>query len=418
MFRKRLKGKYLKWYLRSAHKKQIDHVGQALQDKGYRSTVIQNHLLEWIRFSNYTWEHQFELPSNILSRVVEGYLCKRLPKGSQTRRRGIRAAIRIFLETDEKGQFTRRMKKPRPLLSRLYQQWVPQYVDDLCHQQNLSPSTLRKREVFLRKFTDFLEKNHVQVAEEITPDLVLASFTDLGGWGQEMRMGYATALRTFLRWGYCVGVFPKDLSCAVMTKRRYADARIPDVLSEEETEKILSSIDRTTAIGKRNFAIILLAACYGLRPCDIRELSLENIRWREGLVCLTQSKTKKALVLPLLSEVSTALIDYLQKGRPPSDSRKMFLRHLAPYEPFSKDNNLAVIMHSALDQAGMSHRKGSRGLYLLRHSLATRLLKEGQSLQVIAEVLGHGDLNATLIYAKVNLPALRTVAMSIEEGLS
>ena len=418
MFRKRLNGEYLSWYLSSPHKNRIDHVGEALLNKGYRPAVIQNHLLEWIRLSRYLSTRNCPIPSNIFSKEIKEYLGKRFPEGSETRRRGIRAAIRIFLETDNAGDFPRRMKIPKPKPSFLYQQWVPQYLYYLRQHRNLSESTLRNRERFLKKFTDFFEKSDVRYAKDISPQVILDSLKDLPGWDQSMRLGYASALRSFLRWGYSEGFFPTDLSCAVITARRYRDAKIPDLLSDEEIEKLLGSIDRKTPLGKRDFAILLLAARYGLRPGDIRQLSLEDIKWRDGLISITQSKTGGSLVLPLLGDVSAALIEYLQNGRPHTESRKVFVRHVAPYEPFSKDNNLAVIMKKALVQAGMANKKGLKGLYLLRHSLATRLLREGNSVKAIADVLGHDDITSTFIYSKVNLGELRTVAISIKEVLS
>lgn len=417
MFQNRLRGEYLHWYLNSPHKDRIEFVGEALITKDYQFAVVENHLREWIRLSRYLSDHNISLPATVFSKEIQDYLRICFPKLSKSRMRGIRAGIRIFLETDKYGNFPRRMKIQKSPPSHLYQQWALPYFQYLRCCRNLAESTLRHHELLLKKFTIFLRDSGVNCTEDLTHRIILDSFTNLDGWRQATLIKYASVIRGFLRWGYAENLFPQDLSGAVITVRRYYDAKIPDVLSEEEIDRILFSVNRDTPLGKRNYAILLMAACYGLRPSDIRHLSLENIRWREGVIELTQSKTTNPLILPLLEDVTNALIEYL-KVRPPTDNRKIFIRHLAPYEPFSENNNLADIMQSALDQAGMQGRKGLRGLYLFRHSLATRLLREGNSINSIADVLGHSDVSSTFIYTKVDLDRLRTVAISIKEVLS
>lgn len=418
MFRNRLHGDYLPWYLSSPHKERMDLVGEALLVKGYRCPVVQNHVLEWIRLSRYLSNHSLPLPSTVSCKEIDDHLRARFPEGSVTRRRGIRAAIRIFLEADDCGEFPRRLRPPRPSPPLLYQQWIPPYFHHLRQCRNVSESTLRHRDILLRRFIEFSARSGVGCAGDLSHQIVFESFNDLAGWGQEMRFSYASALRGFLRWGFSEKLFVRDLSGAVMSARRYNDARIPDVLSDEEVDRILGSVDRNTALGKRNYAILLLAARYGLRPCDIRHLCLENMRWREGLIALTQSKTATPLLLPLLEDVAMALLDYLKNGRPCTDSRRFFVRHLAPYEDFSEHNNLAAIMQTTLTKAGMNDRRGLHGMRLFRHSLATRLLREGNPIKTIADVLGHRDISSTFIYTKVDLDELRTVAISIKEVLS
>ena len=158
--------------------------------------------------------------------------------------------------------------------------------------------------------------------------------------------------------------------------------------------------------------MLLLAGRYGLRPSDIRQLLLEHVDWRHGRIALRQSKTGQVLSLPLLPDVAAALSSYLRYGRPTTDSRHVFVRHRAPFEAFVPANNLSTIMRAALGRAGLAHRHGRRGLSLLRHSLATQLLAAGQPLKAIGDILGHVRLDSTLIYAKVDLATLRTVAIS------
>ncbi len=116
-----------------------------------------------------------------------------------------------------------------------------------------------------------------------------------------------------------------------------------------------------------------------------------------------------------MPEVAHALQEYLRQGRPSTQSRIIFIRHRAPFEPFGPNNNLSTIMREALKRAGLAGRPGRRGLYLFRHTLATRMLAQGQPLKTIGDVLGHAHTSSTLFYTKVDLPALRTAALSIAE---
>jgi integrase len=187
------------------------------------------------------------------------------------------------------------------------------------------------------------------------------------------------------------------------------------VLGQAEVDRVLAAVDRSTPLGRRDYAVLVLAARYGLRPCDIRQLTLDEIDWREARIDLRQVKTGRPLVLPLLPDVADALSAYLLDGRPASTNRTVFLRHCAPFEPFAAENNLATIMRDALRRAGLADRPGRRGLYLFRHTLATQLLAAGHPLKAIADVLGHASTQTTYGYTRVEVAGLRSVAISAEE---
>jgi integrase len=241
--------------------------------------------------------------------------------------------------------------------------------------------------------------------------------TQLSGLTPATRLSYASTLRSFHRWAFLDGLLEHDLSGAAATVRQYRLTGLPDLLADDEVAQLLQAVDRSTAVGRRDYAVLLLAARYGMRPSDIRQLSLDHINWRGGHMTLPQAKTGQLLVLPLLPEVAEALITYLRHGRPPTQFRNVFVRHLAPYEPFTPNNNFPTIVREALRRAGLDQRPGRKGLYLLRHTLACRLLRAGNSIKTIADVLGHVHLDSTLIYAKVDLSHLETVALSIAELL-
>ena len=229
------------------------------------------------------------------------------------------------------------------------------------------------------------------------------------------RLTYVTTLRNFFRWAVMEGLLPGDLSAAVPPPRQFKQRGLCDALTEHEVTRLLNRVDRSTAIGRRDYAVLLLAARYGLRPCDLRQLRLDAFDWREHVLSITQAKTGRALTLPLLPDVVDALIAYLRNGRPATTSRYVFVRHKAPFEPFMAANNLATIMRQALQRVGLDQREGRRGLYLLRHTLASRMLASGSPLKRIGDVLGHASTDSTMEYASVDLTALRRVAISEAE---
>jgi site-specific recombinase XerD len=219
-------------------------------------------------------------------------------------------------------------------------------------------------------------------------------------------------LRDFLRYLWIKGILPKDLSLAVPKIRCSLDAHVPTIWKDDQISRVLAAVDRGTLIGKRDYAILLLACQLGLRAKDIRELRLENLDWAESRISLIQSKTGAPLILPLLDEVGNALIDYLQFGRPKSQRREIFLQATPPHHPFRSSSSLTTIMNRYRKLAGLSVEEfGSGGMHSLRHTLATRMMERNVPLESISSILGHRSMESTRIYTKVNLPALRTVCL-------
>ncbi|MHC5537109.1 site-specific integrase [Singulisphaera rosea] len=418
MFKDWLSGELRSWYVQSPHKDRIDFVGARLQELKYLPVVVRLHLHEWVRFARHLEEHALPLPCSVHDLGVTRYLAVRFPRGSLSRRRGILSSIRIFLEMDGDGRFSRRALAPQRTTNALFQQVAPAYLDFLRKHHGVAAKTVRKRAFQLTLFTGYLERAGISTWEEVQP-AALRTFlaTQLTDKGLGTRRSYASTLRGFLRWAFLHGLLERDLSPAAALVRQYRLAGIPDLLTDDEVAALLQAVDRSTALGKRDYAILLLAARLGMRPGDIRQLRLDHINWRSQQIAFPQAKTGRLLVLPLLSEVAEALIAYLRHGRPQAECRNVFVRHLAPYEPFVPDNNLATIVQQALRRAGLDSRHGRKGLYLFRHTLASRLLSTGTSIKTIGDVLGHVHLDSTLIYTKVDLAHLKTVALSIEELL-
>ena len=228
----------------------------------------------------------------------------------------------------------------------------------------------------------------------------------------------ATNLRVFLRYLTMQGVVHAPLVESVPKIRVYRDEHIPDVWTPKEVDALLAAVDRASPIGKRDFAILLLAARLGMRAGDIRDLRIEDLRWDEGCIKRIQSKTGTPLVLPMTNEVGEAIIDYLRNGRPPCQYREVFLRAHAPFAPFGRNNSLYCIITTYRKRAGITLPGRSRkGLHSLRHTVATRLLEADTPFPVISSIMGHLSSESTRIYAKVDVETLRKVALDLQEDV-
>lgn len=403
-------------YQSCLYKKRIDLIGTHLIQLGYVRVVVGQHVREWLRFTAYLETRGVRLPSSRRAPEVQSYLVQRLqPCRSASRARVVRASVRIFLEADDTGRFRRRVGKalrPVPIgLATI----ADQYVTFLKLHRGAAARTVAKRRWQLGRFADFVEQAGVSNLAAITPRHIQQFLIGLRTQAAVTRMTYATTLRSFLGWAYAAGLVAVDLRPAVMAPRRFKQRGIRDVLSDGDVTRILAGTDRSSVTGRRDYAVLILAAHYGLRPCDIRQLQLDDFQWREGVLSIQQAKTGRQLTLPLLPEVTDAIVAYLRDGRPATALRHVFVRHRAPFEPFVAANNLASIMRQALQRVGLDQRRGRRGLYLFRHTLANRMLSAGCPIKSIADVLGHASTEATMEYASIDLAALRRVALSEQE---
>lgn len=219
-----------------------------------------------------------------------------------------------------------------------------------------------------------------------------------------------TALRSFLRYLHVRGVC-RDLSASVPAVAGYRLCGLPRAMSEEDVRRLQESCERETAVGRRDFAILLLLSRLGLRSSEVAGLNLDDVRWIRGEI-LIRGKGSEGL-LPLPQDVGEALSAYVKRDRPASTTRSLFLQMRAPHRQLTPGAVRASV-RSACQRAGMV----PAGSHCLRHAAATGMLRKGASLPDIAQVLRHRSLETTAIYAKVDRQALRTVARLWPGGTS
>ena len=417
MFITKASKEYARWYQVSSRRDRIDLITKSLIKQRYLDVVVDEHVREWVRFVKDCDERKIDIPSNIYAGEIAAYIRRRFPKGSASRRRFIWASLRIFIEADDQGHFTRRVRPAPKLRSQLFQEWIPPYLNLLRQHRGVSEKTIAKNTFALGMFLEFLDRTGVVDLANLTAKHIHDFCLNPDNRKPITRTSYLGIIRRFLKYTFSQGRLVRDLSSAIAPAKHYRHGGLHDVLTEHELNQLLGSLDRSNALGRRDTAIILLTARYGIRPSDIRRLCLDDIRWRQGRIVFTQSKTGRELTLPLLPDVSKALIDYLRNGRPQTQVRNIFVRHKAPFEPFVPSDNLFHIMTKALRRAGLDQRPGRRGLYLLRHTLATRMLSANIPIKMIADLLGHASTDSAFGYTKIDWPRLRAAALSMGEVL-
>lgn len=216
------------------------------------------------------------------------------------------------------------------------------------------------------------------------------------------------ALRAFICFLRIQGVRDDRLEDAIPSAPRRRLVGLPRHIDSDQLEQLIESLDRSTPTEKRNRAMILSVARLGLRCNEVVGIRIDDLDWRAAVVHIRSRKTGRGATLPIPAEVGAAIVDYLRHGRPRTGSRHVFvLHHLRVGEP-ATHQILYDAVSTAVRKAGIE--TPSRGPNLLRHSLATRLIRSGASLSEIADLLGHRCLATTQIYAKLDLPSLRAVA--------
>ena len=220
------------------------------------------------------------------------------------------------------------------------------------------------------------------------------------------------AVRAFIRFLVSRGAVRSGLDGAVPTVRQWKHASLPKALTGEEVQRVLSLCESETDVAVRDHAVLVLLARLGLRAGEVAALEIEHLRWSEGELVVVPGKSGRERLLPLSDEVGRTLVAYLQR-RPQSDDRRVFRCALVPNRPLSA-SSVSAIAGRYLRRAGLP--TGYCGAHVLRHTVATQMVRRGVSFKQVADVLGHARLETTAIYAKLDLQMLSQLALPFPGG--
>ena len=222
-----------------------------------------------------------------------------------------------------------------------------------------------------------------------------------------------TTLRCFMKYAFEQKLLALDYSNKIPKYRSVIQPKLPSTYTKEEIENLISSVERSSPAGKRNYAIILIAARLGLRASDISRLKFEDLHWSTSTIEIKQFKSGKDLVLPLLPDVGNAIIDYLKYGRPKSEEPYVLLTERPPYGQFTTSNVVTHVVQRAFLNAGINIKGKRFGPHSLRHSLGFRMLEQSTVLPVISEVLGHENTESTRYYLRIDLESMRQCMLDV-----
>lgn len=383
----------------------------SLRERGYAAQSIHRQVLLAASFSGWLARRRLVL-GGIASSLVPQYLRYRLRHVRPSR--GDVAALKHLLEflrcegAIPGEKITRDPTTPAERCTHTYEQY-------LREARGLSQATIINYVPFVRSFIkDCFGNGAVAWSQLCARDVVRFVERQARCLHPKRSKLLTSALRSFLQYARYCGKVKLDLAAAVPVVPNWTMTTIPRAIPADQVRQLLATIDRSTAVGRRDYAILLVLARLGLRSGEVAFLELDDIDWNAGQLSV-HGKTGQRGELPLPTDVGKAIAAYLRHGRPPSTSRRLFLRARAPICGFRGASGVGSIVRHRLQRAGID--APTHGAHQFRHGLACELLRQGASLGEIGELLGHHSPETTKIYAKVDLKALRTLALPWPGGV-
>ncbi len=279
-------------------------------------------------------------------------------------------------------------------------------------EQRLHKSTISKHECHLSRFLQFLKENKIDAITQVRLIHILDYLKSISTSTKASSHKSIQVLRGLFRYLHATQILETDFSIMIPRSNYKPQPKLPSTYSKEEVEKLIASVERSSFMGRRDYAILLLAARLGLRNSDIANIKFENLFWEKNMIRLFQYKTDKEIELPLLSEVGNAIIDYLKYSRQYSEEPYVFLTSRSPVKPLTI-MGITNIVGRAFAKSGINIKNRRHGPHALRHSLAQRLLEQQTMLPVISEVLGHENIESTRFYLRVDINSMRQCALDV-----
>lgn len=403
------------WTLRDLRKPPLgsflDDFCDWLLDHGFSWDTVRTHLGRLLHLNRWLAERDWN-PTEKLSRTeIEGFCAA---YRQRCRCRGVREdhlkrmwhSLSRFVEFLGEGDlFYQQLAAP------VYQPLLDDYLYWMWEHQHAAAGTLELRKLGVSRFLASLGEDATAegLAKLDTQRIESFSIEYAEGRARAARRSMQSALRTFLRFCFHEGYIQQHFEHAVPTLRTYKLAQVPRGLSEAQALAVLESVDRNTDVGQRDYAILRLLYTYGVRGGQVRALRLDDIHWSKDQILFKGTKGGKDSLLPLTAEVGESLLAYLQKSRPHSAFREVFLMCRAPYHPFLQSNSLSAIIRHYILALGLE--VPGKGSHVFRHAFATRMVADGHPFKAVADVLGHRHLSTTFIYTKIHFNALSQVAL-------
>ena len=398
------------WFSGTELSSSVDTYVRHLSKRGYSHQTLTVYLECVAHFAHWSARQRIGL-AEINEGAVDRFLRQHLPicrcaKRCQRTRHGIRAALVHLLELlRTEGRIAPRKSADPPTVTDEISHFE-HYLMQVC---GLSPVRCRVRLQRVRAFLlNGFVAGHTRISTMKPSDVVRFMTKYTQDWAASSKRAAGDSLRSYFRFKALQDENTAVLSAAIPTVAQWRMAGLPKGITAEQVARLLKAFDQSSATGIRDYAITRCLVDLGLRAIEVARLRLDDIDWRQGLMCI-RGKGLRVDILPLPQTTGHAIVNYLRHGRPQTSSRVIFMRHRPPLDSPATACVVRAAVRNAAERCGLEH--SFHGPHVLRHSLAQRLVQSGTPLKQIADLLRHRSLDTSTIYTKVDLPALNQVAL-------
>lgn len=395
---------------------EIEQYVSYLAQQGYSTRTILRRVPILVQFSKHAQSHG-AISSHDLSFHVDCFITQWTnthAKDNPEKKAWVVNAVRRPVEQLLSLIMTNFQGKGRQSTQQLpFLNQTPDFFKYLREERGLREKSILHYIHYLHRLENYLIHINISDFNELTPVSMSAFVIESGRQLSPRSMtGLCSSIRVFLRYLYREQLTQHDLSVHIESPRQYQLADVPRSISWDDVKRMFDVVDRRTALGKRDYAILLLLITYGLRGYEVASLTLDHIDWKRERVLVPQRKAGHTTAYPLSSIIGEAIIDYIKNARPHTAERQVFFRVIAPVRPITPVTVSNRATHY-LRKAGIHVRRP--GSHTLRHTCVQRLVDADFNFKIIGDYVGHASASSTQTYTKIDINALREVALTHEE---
>lgn len=397
-------------------KTQINNIREEAIKLGFAISTIDGYRKVWNQFIKWKNEEDFIYNENDYSIfLLEHYNfdVNKYNSKSKSRHQLLMRSKRILDNFDEyKKIFIKNQKIKHNDLPNEWNQILDNYLNFSKNVKQNSKGTINVKEKFLKKELYYFVKNNLENLSDFSNDHIRMYVNDAINDGKSTTIKKMYIFREFLVYLFMENIIRDDLSIYIPKIKQKNRIKIPTYIKQDKIEQLLDSITKNTKTEIRDYAIILIAARYGLRISDILNIKLKDINWKDHKITIIQPKTGNLNSFPLTKEVGWAIIDYIKNSRPKCENEYLFVKSKYPFdkmEQFYRFNSYFDKIYTT------TNNFNKKGIHNLRHSLAKNMLDNGIPISTIASTLGHKDLNTTSkTYLKIDIQNLKKCGLEVE----
>lgn len=386
---------------------------EELRHREYLGSYYARLIAHWDKLRTWMKGKEFkEFSEEVGDKYLESVYGTHLlpPRSPMIIREGFRA-IRMLISYQKCGEFEFRSPSVEYTFDGAVGKVAFDYLEYCSIERGLAQRTLDNKRIYLYDFSRYMDDAN-EWFDALSIEEMEAFFKSKG-YSLSSRHNCANVVRSFLRYVFDTGKHNKDCSVYVLKDNYRKNSKLPTTYEEQEIRSMIDSAERASAIGKRDYLVLLLVSEYGWRAKDVTLFRFDQIDWDNNVIRFDQHKTDMPVEFPLLSSVGNAIIDYLKHGRPKTDAPEIIVSHMGANlgTPLASPTIHSIVTKylRRADITGWTRKK--HGPHAMRHSLATNLLKKNVALPIISTVMGHQRTETTSVYISVDYDKLKACAL-------